>query len=124
MPVPVAEKTIGNKNKLVCKMVNPKTFDRIENTAGYQIFFGKLARPNLRTITLAGDFLMYGEKKVSSYAYSKWSVDRQVPRGAVVEAFFEQRPNHRSVLLYATARNFPPRHKDNTISFRWEYSCK
>ena len=76
MPVPVAEKTIGNKNKLVCKMVNPKTFDRIENTAGYQIFYGELARANLRTIRLLDDVLFYGKNSVNSGVSSgSWQLD-------------------------------------------------
>ena len=74
---PVSEKKIGNKNKLVCELADPEAFDRIEKEAGYRIFYGQFARPNLRKLTLVGDVLMYGEKKVSSYREGKWSVVRK-----------------------------------------------
>ena len=40
MPVsePVSEKTIVNKNKLVCKMNDAETFDRIEKKLGVKFF--------------------------------------------------------------------------------------
>ena len=68
--MPVAEKTTGNKNKLVCKMLGQwpfdtmDAFDKIEKKAGRQIFSGEFSRTNLRTITLLDDFLIYGKNKV------------------------------------------------------------
>jgi V8-like Glu-specific endopeptidase len=80
VPEPVAEKTIGNKNKLVCKMNDAEAFDRIEKEVGRQIFYGEFSRTNLRTITLLDDFLIYGEKKVRSLSRGLWR-PRRVRRG-------------------------------------------
>ena len=55
--MPVSEKTTGNKNELVCELENPEVFGTIEKAAGRRIFYGELARANLRTIRLLDDVL-------------------------------------------------------------------
>ena len=65
VPSSFAEKTTGNKNKLVCKIVDPEVFDRIEKRGGR--LSGQFSRTNLRTITLLDDFLIYGKYKVHQF---------------------------------------------------------
>ena len=62
----VSKKMTGNKNELVCELENPEVFEAIEKEAGRRVFYGELARANLRTMRLVDDFLLYGQKKVSS----------------------------------------------------------
>ena len=92
VPEPVADKTIGNKNKLVCKVVDPEAFDKIEKFAGKRIFYGEFARPNLRTITLVDDFFLYGTKKKLIRSRSGIGVWHHVGRGVTMRMYVDDLP--------------------------------
>ena len=92
VPEPVADKTIGNKNKLVCKVVDPEAFDKIENAARSRLFYGEFARPNLRTITLVDDFFLYGTKKKLIRSRSGTGVWYHVGRGVTMRMYVDDLP--------------------------------
>ncbi|MDB3929677.1 trypsin-like peptidase domain-containing protein [Paracoccaceae bacterium] len=88
MPVtdPVSEKTTVNTNELVCELENPEAFDAIEKEAQFQVFSGELARPNLSTLKLSGNKLMYGRKHVISRGSSipYWIVQANSSKGPYI----------------------------------------
>jgi V8-like Glu-specific endopeptidase len=88
MPVsePVSEKMVKNIFDMVCKVVNPEAFNVIEKWAGFQVFSGELARPNLGTLKLYGDKLIYGRKQVISRGSSipYWIVQANNSKGPYI----------------------------------------